>query len=728
MNGTSGTNPTVTSLLPLVVLSCVGIALSLMAGWAVKQLDERQLHAEHQRASLLALNALELQIKTSAQVLAGMKGLYLASEFVSREEFAIYANQELKDNPAIQALEWIPRVRQEERLRYERQAREQGAEGFRLVERSSSGSMVPVEPRPEYFPVFYVEPLAGNEAALGFDLASNADRRMALQQARDSGEITATAPITLVQEDANQRGVLLFLPLYEGEPRTVADRRQLLLGFVLGVFRVGDMFTLSTASLQEELVDIRLSLFDVTESAPQILLSTNGQSNEAQPAASLWLVNHPLDIADRQWVLRSHASEAFVAGNRGRGPVIAVLMGALLTLLVAGYFRVLRIRESKIRQLVAERTGQLMASEHKNRTIVETAINAIIAIDQQGHITLFNAAAEHMFGYKADDVMGRNVKMLMPEVVAAHHDGYIDAHLKTGQSRIIGIGREVEGRKASGDCFPAHLSIGRVELDDGTFFIGMLSDISRQKAAEQALIDAKDHAEAANRQKSAFLNMMSHELRTPLTVILGYLPLLQNSKALPEPELIHQIANDMDVSGQHLLELINDLLDISKIEAGQMTLTPMAIELEPFVASICNEFAAQAKEKQLALSYDAPPVEIVADRKRLRQILINLVGNALKFTLQGQIEIKAALKPGHVEISVIDTGIGIDAGDMDHVFDAFRQVDNSSTRQVGGSGLGLAITKRLVNLHGGDIRVISEPGKGSEFSFTLAQPQERLDG
>ena len=366
----------------------------------------------------------------------------------------------------------------------------------------------------------------------------------------------------------------------------------------------------------------------------------------------------------------------------------------------------------------------LQKSEHHNRAIVNTVLNGIIMINGRGIIETFNPAAEIIFGYQADEVVGKNIKMLMPEPYHSEHDGYLQNFFRTREPKIIGFGREVEGKRKDGSIFPMHLSVGRAVAEEEeevkSRFVGCIVDITEQKKAEKSLIQAKEEAETANRLKSEFLNTMSHELRTPLTVMLGNLPLLTNESDLPEPDEITEIALDIEDSGQHLLMLINDLLDLSKIEAGKMELHREIILGEDAVSEALKSVHILAKEKGIALKTELEKgTEVFADPIRLKQILLNLLSNAIKFTSKGNITIRAKLNEKAAMFEVEDTGSGMDVNHLPFIFDVFRQVDGSSTRKASGSGLGLAITKKLVELHGGKIQVKSKIGVGSCFSFSI---------
>jgi len=363
---------------------------------------------------------------------------------------------------------------------------------------------------------------------------------------------------------------------------------------------------------------------------------------------------------------------------------------------------------------VAEQTKRLSA-------VIDNVVDGIITMSDTGIIESINPAGKRLFGYSDAEIIDENVKILMPEPYHSEHDGYLKHHRDTGERKIIGIGREVTGRRKDGSTFPMELAVGEIIMDERRHFVGITRDITERKKAEDSMRRAREVAETANRQKTSFLNVMSHELRTPLTVILGYLPILKDPQQKLSTEMIVRIASDMDLSGQHLLKMINDLLDISKIEAGELHLHLEEAQSVDMVDEILRKFENQAKSIGVLLVNDVTEFSFSADVLRLTQIFINLIGNALKFTNQGAITISATQNQEYVQFSVSDTGIGIKEEELPFIFNNFHQVDDSSTRKVGGSGLGLAITKRLVTLHGGEIEVTSDVGVGTRFSFTIKQ-------
>ncbi len=696
-----------TSLSITLLICVIGILISVAGFFVAKNAEDERNGMQFARVMGNHVASLRRELDLHVEVLRGLKALYVASEKVTRQEFTKAANLSLMQYKSIQALEWIPYVPNRRRAEFETLARKEIAD-FQFTERKAQGKMVRAEERVEYFPVYYMAPLKGNEAALGFDLASSTTRKQTIDASRETGEILATARITLVQEGEDQYGFLIFVPIFT---------QSKLEGFILGVFRVTD--------LVEKSIDVEgggmvgFSLYDKIEEEDQPRLYThNSQVNQNLE----FVYRKDFPVAGRTWNITGHPTAAYIQNHTTWTAFGVLVMGLLLTGAVAFLFFVLVNKKEEVEQLVVERTAELNASQRKYRTIVDTASEGIITINELGIIQSFNVAAERIFGFTADEVTGQNVSCLIPEPVRSQHDQYMSNYRQSGKSKIIGVGREVEGQRRDGTKFPLHLSVNEVE--DGKLFAGILRDLTEQKAALQALKEGKEAAENASRMKSEFVNVISHELRTPLTIILGYLPRLSNSvDKLPKPEKIVYIAGKMLASGNRLLRLINDVLDISKIEAGKMELKSKKTAVSNVVDQVVDSMRDRAEEKEIALSVSiAESVEnVFADETRLEQVLINLIGNALKFTEKGgEIAVSAiAGDNDFVEFSVRDTGMGIPTDRLESVFLKFEQADSSSKRSAGGTGLGLPISKSLVELHGGKMWVESEEGRGSTFSFTI---------
>lgn len=696
----------------------VGAGISLAAMRFTEHLQERGLRGEFLHLANLHAASVEREIEVSLVASRDLQHFLQAVPAISRQQFEQYAQPILQRQTSIHAMEWVQRVRHAERAGFEDAVRASGLADFRISERDAQGRLQTAARRDEYFPIHSLAPLEPNKAALGFDLASDPSRLAALEQARDSGEPVASPPVFLVQDATREPNILIFAPLYRGPAQDLAQRRAALQGFAVGAYRLSGIFRDALRKSRLNLDDVSLHIREVAAlQHDELLFAHLPQAWDNSPADMEY--RHSLKVAGRYWIFSARPTPAYLANKETSMPWLVLLAGLVISAMLAVYLAHLLNRQQSIRRQVRDRTHELAASESRNRAVVDTAVNPIITMDQRGIVRSFNPAAERNFGYQADEVIGRNVNMLMPEPYHSAHDGYLSRYLASGEAHIIGIGREVVARRKDGSLFPMELAVGESRMDGEILFVGMIVDITLRKQAEQALRDAKEQAEHANRMKSDFVNMMSHELRTPLTVILGYLPLLKHAEKMPPAETIVGMAQDIQASGDHLLHLINDLLDLSKIEAGKLDLRPETFVLSTVASEVLDRLRLKAQERGTTLVDDTDALPVRADPLRLRQILINLVGNAIKFTEGGRITVSARALDGQVAISVFDTGIGIPEADLPEIFDKFRQVDSSSTRKAGGTGLGLAITKSLVELHGGTISVDSHPGAGSIFTFTL---------
>ncbi len=368
----------------------------------------------------------------------------------------------------------------------------------------------------------------------------------------------------------------------------------------------------------------------------------------------------------------------------------------------------------------------------------DTALDCIIAINHEGHITEFNPAAEYTFGHTRSQALGRSLDdfVAIPALVKNRTSGLAMNLLESGGESILGQRIEASGIRADGE-FPIEIAVTAIPLADKPRFVAYVRDITPRKRNEAELLRAKEQAEDANRAKSQFLANMSHEIRTPINGVIGMADLLVRKGGLTEQQF--RYANIIRSSGDSLLSLINDVLDFSKIEAGKLELSCVDFDLRTISEDVVEMLAPKATAKGLAFGCQiAPevPVRVSGDPDRLRQVLVNLVSNAIKFTDSGEVIIRAGVSEADdrqitIKFSVHDTGIGIPADRLDRLFRSFSQVDSSTTRKYGGTGLGLVIARQLAQAMGGDVAVESEMGRGSVFSFTVkfvlaVQPQSAV--
>lgn len=369
---------------------------------------------------------------------------------------------------------------------------------------------------------------------------------------------------------------------------------------------------------------------------------------------------------------------------------------------------------------------ELRISEEKFRSITTSAMSAIIMMDANGEIIFWNEAARKIFGWRAEEALGKDLHaLLVPEQIQEASRKTLPLFKKTGQGKLIGKIVEHTAIHKNGEEVPIELSLSAVNIKGKWNAIGIVNDISMRKQAEETLKKAKELAEAANKAKSDFLSSMSHELRTPLTAVIGFAEVLKDQYFGKLNERQTGYVKDIFESGKHLLSLINDILDLSKVEAGKMELELSEINITHLLEYSMIMIKEKAMKHRIRLDIQIPEelsgLEIQADERKLKQVMFNLLSNAAKFTPDGgAIEVEAKQVAQELIISVSDTGIGIAPEDQEKIFDEFYQVIGGKKDKTPGTGLGLTIAMRFVKIHGGRLWVESKgKNKGSRFYFTL---------
>lgn len=394
------------------------------------------------------------------------------------------------------------------------------------------------------------------------------------------------------------------------------------------------------------------------------------------------------------------------------------------------------------RDIESQSAVSLPIADNRYRRLLEAAPDGIVEVDGSGRIVLVNSQAEKLFGYRREELLGKSVELLMPQRFRERHPSHRAGYCAHSVVRPMGSGLDLRALRADGTEFAVDINLSPFKGETGPGVICVIRDVTDRKAVEEQIkmlnqsleqrtrdlavtnteLEIRNReVEKANRLKSNFLATMSHELRTPLNSIIGFSDLLAEQTAGRLTQKQERFVGHVKESSRHLLALINDILDLSKIEAGRLELKyesfPMRVAADEVLSTVRPLAAAKRIELGTELSAD---LALCADRVRLKQVLYNLLSNAIKFTPQeGRVRLAARSATSLVNVSVIDTGIGIPREEQESIFEPFHQLPASAQGVREGTGLGLSITKLLVEQHGGRIWVESELNKGSQFNFTI---------
>jgi len=723
------------------------LTITLLSFVLIRDRESTSDKMEFDRRANSYASALQRQIDLDLEIVRSIASLYAASDRVSRAEFRQFVEQTLRQHPEIQALEWIPRVRSWERALYEERARNQGIDGFRITQQDESGHMVRADEGREYFPVYFLEPVAGNERALGFDLGSEPSRLATLKKARDAGLPETTAPIKLVQEQGVQNGVLVFYPIYRMEKlnETVEGRRNAHLGYALGVFRMGDVVELAIQGVASESIHPRL--LDVTDPSGELVLfdPDSGKSeNEARGNRSTPGTSIPINVPGRRWILQITKTSSTFELQDFRFSWGVLLSGGLLTILLTAYL-VNRSRHAlgmealegdlsktslQLQRRLAERqstTEALLKSEARFGAVFEHGQFAMAVSDPKGYLLDTNPAFQRLLGYSADELHMIHFRDLTLEEDLAESLLLFQQIINGEKSQF-----EVEKRyvRKNGEIIWCHTGVSAIcnEAGDVEATIPMLVDITSRKIAEMDRENLQH--QLVHTQKMEAIGRLAggiaHDFNNLLTVLRGYTSLS-----------LEEISPDDTVSG-YLTE-IEKTTDRAEILTRQLLAFGRKQLLQPRVLYVNDVIANMGEMLRRLIGED---VELVADLSpdimkvridvgQIEQVVMNLAVNARDAMPAGG---RLVIETRNVDVSEItdasgsdiprgryvalvvrDNGEGMDPETLEKIFEPFF-----TTKEVGaGTGLGLATVYGVLTQSGGHIHVESEVGKGTVFTILL---------
>lgn len=827
-----------------VLVVTLGAIVSLGVFTLVHISNQKIAHVRYQSLVDVSLAAFSSQLQAYFSEVENLGRFFTYSTQVNQEEFRGFTRAQIRRLPAIEGQMWVPVVSKEERAQFEAKDWRQGHEKYVIQEhqRGESHRHVPVHEREVYFPIAYIEPSGKNGYGIGHDLGSLPELRPLLVQALNNSTLEFSVRRVDIRDEIHEMHGFIMKKIetpgtYIGPHLSAGTANT---GFV--VIRIDFAKAMKHATEQLQALGIEASIFDDSQPQEKRLLYSTIKSGDVEDQSrenlsvdgSLeeFYLSRPLPLMGPQWRMEFMPTKSYMRENYSWYPWIIIILGlaiiACLMMLIGFWQR----RTELMGLAVNESSVALERSQQRQEAIFLTVAEGIITIDRHGLIDAINQAAEKLFGYRADELIGKNVSILLPKEERLEHQEYT-RNSRLHEPRIINQARDLVGCRKDGSLFPLELNIAPFETPEGKGFVGVLRDItarkkaekalvtqkeqlsdilentddgylkidgmwrvtfvnpraeellvlskeeildtdlretmadvvsmfykvlrttlvnrvhqqvvvfygpsqkfieanssptkdglivyfrdvSEQKSAEAELIAAKDIAEEANLEKSKFLSRMSHELRTPMNAVLGFGQLLEMDDALKEEQ--HSSIVEIMKAGRHLLELIDEVLDLSRVESGKydfkfskIDIVDIAEESVALVGDMARKHGIRMENKIL----DQCNSEILLDARAIKQILINLLSNAIKYNREGgsaRLSCEKSTDEESLRISVSDTGLGIDAENYQRLFNPFERLGREA--EIEGTGVGLAVVKSLVEGMGGIVGVESELGQGSTF-------------
>ncbi len=699
----------------LMMLSVIALVFNSTSEYEVKKLQ--------QNLELQAKNAtikFEYEIAVKIKEIEAVNNFFNASNFVDRLEFREFVKG-FVDNSSTNSLQWVSRVNQSDMLSLIESTKKDGIENFAIRSDENVKNLKQL-PSKIYYPVLYSEPYKTTMQDIGFDMASDDRYKATLEIAAKTGKIVMAQ---IYIRDHNNIVFTVFSPVYDNKAKIVSteDREKNISGFIVGTYKLDKIIKNFSDELKLKGIDV--TIFDHTS------FMTNEaviyKSFEKSPEFLL-VASTSIDVGERVWTIKFEQTKEYLVAHKEWHLWYLLLVGlgiqalvSILTLIISGY-------SDTIESFVEKQTFDLKESETRFQLAVKGTRDGIWDwVNTLEEEQYWSPQFFKLLGYESGELQAKRsnfMKIIHPEDIEVV-EAIFNSHIFKGRTFDI----EHRMLKKSGKYnWYQFRGITTVDQDSAIKrMTGSITDISDRKSTEKKLKQAKEEAESATRMKSDFLATMSHEIRTPMNGIIGTIELVLDTDLTPQQR---GYMDNVLYSAENLLEILNDILDFSKIEAGKMGLEMNPFDFKRASQEVVDLLMPRTLQKKLKLSlvYKKDTQEyLIGDSMRIRQILYNLVGNAIKFTEGGSViitvENQASVTPpkgkAMLLVSVQDTGIGLTKEQRRSIFNKFIQADSTTTRKFGGTGLGLAICQMLVSMMGGEIGVDSEPGQGSIFSFTL---------
>jgi PAS domain S-box-containing protein len=716
-----------------VTLAVATIVLALGMHHAYRLDHERALNGFELDTTTAVAN-LRTQLQQPLNALEAVRSAHGLAEEFSRAQFQDISGRWLRQYGQITALGWSERIRPSDAAAFQANARAEGMQGFRVHARDEAPSATAAAARAllgsDLVAIRYIEPVQANAAALGFNSWSVPQSRQAITATTRADQPAATTGFQLVQDsgDTASLGVVVFHAVYHGQPQTEDARVQSLRGVVFVTLRMDDFLRVVKSRLPDYL-DMCIVDVDASQAASQRLAGAPGCEQRSREL----MHNERVSFAGRRWELRLSTQLRDLPHNEHNGTLVMSLVALICSGMLSALLLTVTGRTGRIEEAVNQRTAALVQevrdreraedalreSEQRFRNIFNIVPIAVAYADLNGKLKQVNPRFCELVGYTNDELLSMNAfDFTHPD--ETQEDIELSSKLVRGEMDVYRRATRYIQKHGGTVSVQCTVSLLRDAAGRPRRIVSAVEDISEHLRLDEAE-RAREAAEAANEAKSEFLSRMSHELRTPLNAMLGFAQLLEMDVNHPLAPSQRPWVDQIQHAGWHLLEMINEVLDLSRIESGNLQLHSQPLHLPTLLAATLPMVERDAHRQGIVISQKIAPdaVHLEGDITRVKQILTNLLSNAVKYNVQrGAIHIDAQRADERVKISVTDTGLGMTPDQVKNLFQPFNRLGRDHSA-VEGTGIGLVISQRLAELMGGSLKVRSTPGKGTTFILSL---------
>lgn len=682
------------------------VAGSIILKDLIYEISEDRLSARFLTETSTMLRATQDKIEKYNLLLKSARSFFYSSNEITRAEWEAYGNSlDIATNyPSLTAITYIRRISPTEKSKFVNEVR---LDKSVISEGYPDFNITPKEDSNEYYIADYLYPMKGNEEAFGFNIFSDAARRKAIELARDTDSIAITEPVIFVQEKGGEKGFLMLLPVYKDDKiGNLEERRDSIQGFVLAAVRASDLFSQIVLSIPLTSLS-GLSVADMTDDPVALLsyMDVLGNRIDNMGDSIPIIQTSRIGVGSRTWQIDFRSDTKPQIDDFGLlAPYILSVLGFIISLLIT----LVLLNSARLKSRAEKLARDLTRDLEKFKLAVENSSDHIVITDAEGNIVYANKSVERITGFSISEVLGKKAgsKTLWGGQMETEVYKKFWHQIKVEKKSFLG---EFNNHRKNGEQYIVEANVSPIldQNNEVIFFVGIERDITKAKEIDK--------------MKDEFVSVASHELRTPMTAIKGLVSMILEGDYGEVSQKLLQPLGDIALSTDRLIHLVNDMLNLSRIESGRLKFTLKEFDPTEIISRAVESLNPIAKQKGIDLHVgEVSKVKVLGDEDKISQVLNNLIGNSLKFTDKGSIVVNTESDNNFLKIFVKDTGVGIAKEDAEKIFGKFEQISSIQKGRPQGTGLGLYISKQIANKLGGDVWLEkSELGKGSTFGFSL---------